>query len=451
MTVSASDEGGLLRDARCVLLRAADGSVAARFTAPRPKGALRVRAGDRLLVYRRGYDVARVTCTEGQKSVDVTLRPASRKVTIVLQGVEEEDFHSRLEIYLESAEKAERRHVLGDHLQLDLRGARAEVTLPRGLRIDCTVRAEGHTIWPRALVLSTTQERATFHREQPWRPVLLLDRPNRHLPHRTFDLLPDFGATPPGPPERVDVWRWDASRPGWSKPERIAHGVPLPIAPPASCFVVATWDGRTILRRVPAGARQIDLSRVAPPVALAGVPVLGDRPAPEGSVVLPGRLDRTSVGALLDLRLTHPGAVTRVEANVPLVLAPSSFLTVWHPVYGLAHVPRAAGVVPRGDWFPATMRIDAPPGHLFTGSVAVFRLWRGTGRVRTRPPIERLHHGHARARKVIVRGLRFGWHGFHVRGELVHVKSGRTRPLDFVKEAQMVAATPHLRFELRAR
>jgi hypothetical protein len=434
--------------------------VYARFVAPdyfasraessRVDGGGEIRAGDKLLVYLRGHDVARVELTAGCRSVDVALLPASRKCVIDLQGAEEEDLRFQLVWTLRIG------RVLRDHYREEVRGTRIPVRIPRGVRADVTVQRRGLVIWPRRAPLPE-QGDLQLRCEQPWRPTLRIDVTDRPMKPTELEFFPDFLVRPPGPAARTDAWRAAVNQPWWGRTVALGDGRPLWIAPAVPLHAVATVGGRTVVRRVEPGAKVVDLRDIALPIQLPALPLVDGRPAPSGSFILPGRLDVATAAAFLDVRHSHPHLALLVAEIHPqkgqprsLALAPSDWLTVWHPERGLAHLRWTKDAIPQGRRFPGTMVIRAPGGWVLEGTIAAYPIWRGSGAVKTIPPDNHLQREFDRVPQARYRGVRPGWHAFDIHVDLVQDKTGRRHRVDHTHEVELPAAHPHMEFRLHA-
>jgi len=441
----------VLRGARCALIRGEPGTAYACFDAPEYRGPEKVRAGDRLLVYRRGSDVAHVPIDPGRPSVTVTLAPASRPCVIEIQGAGKEDprFHLVWSVVTGFGVR--------DRYRTEGAGSRVQERVSRGARVDVTVEGRGIVAWPRRAPVPDDGSPVLVRLDAPWKPTLRLPRGDDGTPLRArVDFLPDLLFEPPGPAARVDAWRAAIHRPWWGLGGPLTDGHPVRLAPAVPIHVVATIGERTVVRRVGPPDATIDLRSAPGERSLSSWPLLDGRPAPSGAVVLPGRLDTVSVAAFLDLASAHPGLSARVpaaagsRAPVAVRLPASDWLTVWHPEYGLAHVRWERDAVPRGSFYPGSMTIRAPRGWRLEGTVAAYPVWRGTGSLRTVPPDSNLRREVSGSASVRIRGLRPVWHAFDLHLDMVHATSGRRHRIDFIHEAPLTPEQPHRRYDLRA-
>jgi hypothetical protein len=412
--------------------------VYARFDGPDYRGAAEIRAGDALLVYARGHDVARVPLTDGCRSAQVALAPATRKCVIDLQGAGEEDLRFQLvwSLHVGSA--------IRDHYRLEARGRRVECLVPRGARVVVTVEGRGLLAWPRRAPVA---KYVRIHLERAWRPTLRIDVAGRALRSTEVEFFPDLLIPPPGPAARTDAWKAAVNRAWWGRDTALHDGRPLAILPPVPLHAVATVNGRTVLRRFEPRGESLDLRRIPAPRELRALPLVDGAPPPAGTAILPGRLDVATVTAFLDIRRSHPHLAAIVAGGQPqrILLAPSDWLTVWHVEHGLAHLRWRAE--PAGKRYPGTMVVRAPRGWTLEGSIAAYPVWRGTGTIKTVPPDTHLKRVCDGVAMLCFRGLRPGWHAFDIHVDLV--KEGRRHRVDYTHEVELPAARPHLEYHLR--
>jgi len=222
---------------------------------------------------------------------------------------------------------------------------------------------------------------------------------------------------------------------GWGRTPPPRDGVRLSILPPVPVLALASVDGRTIARRFRPGDPLVDMRSGEPYRKVRVVPQVDRKPVPPGSFVLSGRHDVATVGALLASRGEFPGMVLalsserRGELPANAELVSDTWLTVWHPRFGLAHLRWPKQGAATGRWFPGSMEIRAPQGWLIDGSVVCFPIWRGTGNVQTTPPVEFLRRKVRNVATVHYGGLRPGWHSFAMRLDLVETGTNRHHPV----------------------
>jgi len=409
--------------------------------------------------------MARILMAKGQRGVDVTLEPASRQCAIELAGTGKGDVRLRLMWWIEpSGDWIGQKPIVDtyheDVARLPLRriipaGAAVFVIIDAAERLSGRLSGElsGRLYWPRTSFVPLENSRIVLHEDAAWTPTIRIDAPvsdGAGPPALAF--LPDYSFAPPGPPIRVDAWKWRVTVPGWGRRPRPKDGDKLSILPPVPILALVSIDGTTVARRFKPGDGVVDLRRGKRKSEesghyrrLSAVPQVDRKPAPPGSFVLPGRLDVATIGSLIASRSQFPGMVVALPADRRGVLpadadlVPADWLTVWHPRFGLSHMrwPRAG--IPGGKWYPGSMVIRAPKGWLLDGSVVAFPIWRGTGRVQTTPPVAPLRRKFRNVSEVRFGGLRPGWHSFVMRLDLVQPDSARRHPVTSTRTVRVHA------------
>jgi hypothetical protein len=281
------------------------------------------------------------------------------------------------------------------------------VDVPEDARVRAHASADDAIPWPRSALLRAG-ESTRFHVE-PLREVSI----RASAPDVRLAFVPDRFVAPQGPPARVDALQaWiDVETPS-VVPDRV--GRPVVRLPATTWWAVGTCGGRPVHARVDPGARAIDAS-AARLRTLVREPTVSGRALPEGALVAPGRLDLAAAAAMRTLVVLGDcrGAVVRgPEAWTPQSLPVSDVLTLWHPRFGLAYAawddsgPRDAHAEPGAVAFVASDRGD------FTGHVALWPAWEGSGDVFSRPGDPGLRLGVRGAARLVFRGLPPGSYRF---------------------------------------
>ncbi|MHC4956075.1 MAG: hypothetical protein ACYTGZ_19700 [Planctomycetota bacterium] len=466
--VTAAETGQTLSGAKCGIVHVGSNRAYARFEPPNYSGAEAVVAGDTLYVYARGRDVARVTVADGQRVARVALKAASRQCSIRVRGLRTKDaakdsekgagagdVRLRLLYWIAPPGRWSGAPPIADRYEEQIPARHVRRTVPAGADIYVTGRGEGVLIWPRGAKVPAQGGKVTLHAEYPWSPVIRFDPPPKHgIGGHRFDFLPDYSVQPPGPPLRVDEWKWEASRAWWGQDRErdngpVANGKRLSILPAVAFHLVGAINGQTVVRRCVPGEEEIDL-RGAPPLrALAGLPIVDKSPTPGGSFILPGKLDVATIGGFLDVGKTRRGVFIALPEKPPvgwdpgvLALAPSRWISVWHPRHGLAHLRWDEGKVPTGSRYGGSMAIHAPEGWVMDGTITSFPIWRGTRRVKITPPDGHLVRKVRRNRVIRYGGLRPAWHAFVFRLDLIEVGGGRRHPIDYTYEVEIPEDSP---------
>jgi len=383
------------------------------------------RTGDRLLVFHPSYDLAVVRIGPSTpRRVQVALTPAGTTVVSLAGTTAEQRRRLRVEVHLFTPR-------LADGAAIDVRrplpvgDARIEVPVPTGVVAMLDVRADTALAWPPRPSL------------EPGRTIEVRLDPARTIPVRWPEAvpasgrdllcLPDRKTPPPGPPPRTDAWRWHTNGAGWRVGTGLEHGVRLLPDCASHLFWVAP-DGpryRFLDRRT----KRLDLSGPAG-TRLLRRPVVDGRPVPAGTWIGVGRLDLTALYLLGGEK--HEGLFLRSGArswgDASPRLAAADHVTLWHPGFGLAHAPWNDGQAPAGSAYSARIRARFPPGLDVSGDLVAYPVWRGTGRVATKPPCEKMAITFSAAPAAVFPGVRPGaWYGVLVNAVLSDPKTGRIR------------------------
>jgi len=442
LTVGVTEAGTdkVLRTAACALVRKDAKKAYARFAAPEHRSQDVVQQGDTLLVYRRGYDMARISLKRGQRSAKVVLQPASRECAIELAEANTEDVRFRLWWWIKSSGRWDRPEPIVDSFREEVRLPHRR-RVPQGAAVFVIVETEGRLFWPRQSYLKGDSPRVVMREEQAWRPTLRLDSPmDSASDSARIEFLPDYSFAPPGPVERVDTWKWQANKAGWGRGGRAAEmrlrdGSRLAILPPVPMLALYCVGGRTVARRFGPDDDVVDLRLTDADRVLGAVPLVDRKPAPPGSFVISGRHGLATVGSILSSRATFPKLFLQLPDHDRGKLPPKAelvradWLTVWHPRFGLAHLRWPKEGVVTGRWQPGAMSIRAPKGWLLDGTVAAYSIWRGSGAVSATPPVEPLRRTVRGQASIRYEGLQPGWYSFDMKFELVESGTERRHPV----------------------
>jgi hypothetical protein len=400
------------------------------------------RVGRDLCVYRRGYDLARVAPGEPADAVTVPLTPAADVCTLEVEGVEG-GFAARVSV---SVPGAGRRGALRDYYERSTDGSRLRVQLSRGTAANLLVLPRRGIAWP----ITFLARPGAVHslRYEPPRELALRFEGDR--PPDRIEFLPDRLWFPGADPERIDAWRWHLNRARWVEP----RGASAYVSPdvPFHCFAIV--GGRPVYRHVTRESKGLDLRGAKPPAAVAARPWLDGAPAPEGSLMAPGRLDACAVAALRELRRSLPGCCHRLgppsERWRRPVLPSADELTVWHPEMGLAHLSRRPGRRPEGRTLPGVLIVLPPQGWEAEGRVAVYPVWKGAGRVRTVPPVALLGRRFDGRRRLRFAGLPPGRrYGLELDVRLEDPVTGRIHAIEGADEIDLPRTRPSAVYRLR--
>lgn len=454
--VTAAETGRVLHGAACGLQRAGTRRSYAQFQAPAYRGRPPIQEGDLLHVYVRGRDLVRIRLAKGQQGAKVALKLATRQSAVKLEGADTEDVRFRLTWWIEAAGEWEGKAPISARFEETVRGPRIRRVLPAEANLYVTVESPGVIVWPRMARLrpvaaaeganpakaDRAEVRATLHVDQPWRPVIRF-RAGKTAPQ--CDFFADYGVEPPGPPLRVDAWRWAVHKPWWGRgPGKLRSGAKLSILPAVPFHVVASYGHETVVLYCKPGQTEIRLDEAVKFRQVSAPPEVDGRSVRAGSFLLPGHLDIATVAGFLDVQLSYYRLVVRVPTSGPkgeertadwpgerpVELPAADWLTVWHPKDGLAHLRWKAGERPVGKRYRASMTVRSPRGWRMSGEIFAFPVWHGTGRVSTTPPLTNLGRTVQSAESLRIGGLPAGWYAFVFRLKLVDAKSGRKRRFD---------------------
>ena len=284
-----------------------------------------------------------------------------------------------------------------------------------GLRIDVApgsssrafASAPGTVVWPRSQPLREGGEIA-FHVE-PLRSVRLalpVGAAPRSPPRLRF--IPDRFVVPPGPPDRVDALQaWiDVQTPECSA----TSGAAVVLLPATAWWVLGEVGGCPLRARVEPDDTSVALESPAPR-AILREPTVDGRPVPERTLLAPGRLDVAAVAAVRSL--VEDGAFRGAAIRGPgpwtaVALPGDPWLTLAHPSFGVVHVRWDSDVLADVSPPPGALAFVRRGGGTFTGHVAAWPAWPGTGDVFSRPSDRYLRVGVADRDRLVLRGLPTG-------------------------------------------
>lgn len=392
------------------------------------------RAGDVLLVYCRGYDLGRVALEPAASAVTIRLRRARTCTVRVPAGN-----HAAVPVTVAMEMRACKPSPLRDRYEAVLEaGGRLEVAVPAGVRSFVVVKEGPHyCAWPRAFWLEAGREYA-IHIELPRR--LRLRRDANLPPVRAGGVvfLADLLWTPRCDPARIDAWRSATIEGGWLSNEFRAAGDTMRVLPDVPFHFFAVLDDAPVYRYVRRGDDVLDLRRPFETKTLARRPVVDGRPVPAGTVLAPGRLDMYAVLELWDRRLTARCCYRTERADEdawPEVrLPPSSWLTIWHEDFGLAHAAWRRSCTPKGRTYPGRFTVTVPEGCTAAGYVATYPTWKGTGEWCFTPVEKHLRRRFEGRRSVCFPGLRPGPYAFDLDVTLTRTATGRKIRLEQARE-----------------
>jgi hypothetical protein len=429
------ETGREIPDPQCALVDPARRVVRATFPGRAYRGDVTPRAGDALLVYRRGYDLARVALDPSERAVTARLRRARTCVVHVAPGSHPP---LRVDVFAQLP-SAWRNSPIKDtyHAMLEPEG-RLEVAVPAGLQPFVVVDPEEHhCLWPRAFWI----EAGGTYVVKIESPRLLEVWRDGDLPRfRTggVRIYADLLWTPPFQPARIDAWRSAVYTGLWLGMAFRAAGETMPVLPDAPFHFFAQLDDQPVYRHVSRRDDVLDLRRPFTTKVVAHRPLVNGRPVPAGTVLAPGRLDLYTVTELWDQYLVVKCCYCTAPADEdewPEVrLPPSEWLTIWHEDHGLAHVAWRENCTPKGRTHPGRLTVTVPEGFSATGYVSAYPTWKGTGEWRLAPVKKLLRRRLDGRRSVRFPGLRPAHYGLDIQVTLTEAATGRVVELQQMRE-----------------
>lgn len=454
LTVRATDAatGRPLAGLFCGLVRPGKAGSYARFEGSEYRQGPAPRAGDRLHVFRRGYDAVVHTLAGDARTIDVALTPAAGRCLVRIEGAGSDACSVEFVVRILAPGPRGREPVRTSY-EVKRPGLRHEFVVPRGVSVAIWASGRPGLVVPGSFWGEAGATR-TLRYVAP-RKLAVRRADSLRLRGGNLEVLPDLLWQPDVPAAQVDVWRSRLNGPGWLRGGITGAAKAIAVSPDVPFHLFASWRGRGIYRYVTRATPELDLSRPGPLRQVTARPVVDGRPAPAGSRLLPGRLDLYTASTLTELPVALEGCVVElgpVDAPwTPAALPAAEWLTLWHPVRGIAHLRSTDAGAPAGKWEPGRVVLEPAPGYGATGYVSVFPVWKGAGAATPVPPerpLRRVLHG---ANAVEFRGLPPGRYGLRCRFTSVEKKTGQARKVQRTIEFDLPAARPLVRRRLPER
>ena len=429
------ETGREISDPQCALVDPVRRVVRATFAGAVYRGNVAPRAGDALLVYGRGYDLARLVLEPGARTATVRLRRARTCEVRVVSGAYP-SLPVAVSVQMPSAWKPSPiQEVYRTTFPAD---GRLEVAVPAGLQPFVVVEPDADDcVWPRAFWV---QAGGTYGVNVE-APRLLEVRRDGNLPRfRTWgvEIYADLIWTPPLEPARIDAWRSTVYSGGWLGMVFRRAGETMPVLPDAPFHFFASLDGQPVYRYVSRTDDVLDLRRPFTSKVVARRPLVNGQPAPAGTLLAPGRLDLYTVMDVWNHRLIVECCYRTARADEdewPEVrLPPSEWLTIWHEDHGLAHVAWRQGCTPKGRTYPGRLTVTAPEGFSATGYVSAYPTWKGSGEWHLAPVEKYLRRQFEGRRWVRFPGLRPAHYGLDIHVRLTEAATGRVVEVQQMRE-----------------
>jgi hypothetical protein len=416
--VTDAETGKAVVAFECAVFDPASSSVRCRSSSGSCAGP--VRAGERLYVYARGYDVLVVDLTEDQKSVTgtmtrcadrCTIRSAADGVVQVLESQVAAGFGG------DGPVRVRTEHEVG--------ADPVTVMLPRGAVTSLIVTGpDGALYWP--LVSRPQPEEAIVVRRETAR--LLRVRFPGSPEVAPVLCFPDYSRQPGVEGARVDAWRWSLNRPGWLR-DRFARGDGrIHVLPDVPFHVFLRVNDVPHYRYVTREIGAIDF-RTPAVRSVASRPVVDGVPVVQGALVAPGRLDLLALSELVHARAWERGFAYLTGDPGAAWEAPSlpdaAWLTVWDRSRGVAYIAWKEGAALAGETEAGAVDVVVPERVEVRGTLSLVPVWRGAGAVRTVPPDEALRRS-ADGSRTRFRGLPPGRYALNADVRMTDATSGAT-------------------------
>ena len=260
-----------------------------------------------------------------------------------------------------------------DDYEVVTRGSGLVIPMPRGMTVSPLVTPEKGILWP--MFVPAPRGRPHVVRYDPPREVAVL-LPEGRAPGDVLSIecFEDHSWTPEVDPLRIDAWR-GSFRARW-----VPDGRVLDVVPPVPFHCLVQFRECFVYRYVAEKDASIDLRKPFGSKRVHGRPLVDGSPVPEGTVLLPGRIDLATLEILADpgmpYRVHRAGSPAEPWADVCLPAA--DWLTAWHPKSGLAHLEWRDLQAPEGRTYPGVILVTAPPGFAVEGTVSAYPVWKGT-------------------------------------------------------------------------
>jgi hypothetical protein len=433
------ETGREISDPQCALIDPAHRIARAIFTGGAYRGDVTPRAGDELLIYRRGYDLVRLAIDPSERALTARLRRARTCKVRVGPGD-----HAGLPVAVVVKLKAWQTSPILDSYRVALQAdSRLQVPASAGLQPFVVVGpGEDHCLWPRAFWI---QAGGAYDVTVELPRLLEVRRDGNQPPYvrGRVRIFADLAWTPPLEPARIDAWRNTVYDGYWLDRAFQDAGEFLPVLPDAPFHFFAELDGRPVYRYVSRRDEVLDLRRPFTTKLLSRRPLVDGRPVTAGTLIAPGRLDMFTILELRDARLRAYCCyhISRAdESEWPEVrLPPSEWLTIWHADHGLAHVAWRKCGAPKGSTYPGRLTVTAPEGFRATGFVSVLPTWKGTGEWRLTRVEEYSRRWFNGRRGIVFPGLRPAHYALDIQVTLTEVATGRAVQLQQMREISVTA------------
>lgn len=402
-----------------------------------------IAPGDILWTYVHGYDPYRKRLQDA-RPVTIQLTRA-RTCTFRLQGAGKEQARlsvgTNVYVWADSRE-GRRSGAIRGYVQREVTGEQFEVPAPRGMALSNYFDGRSGIVWP-GNRWSEAGKTIILNYEAA-RPIDVLSNAGWW----TAVCEPDFLWTPEGDPERIDAIRQAVNHASWLVGGGTEHLRRINVSPDVPFHFFAVIDRKPVYRYVTRGMKQLDLRMIEEPLLLLDRPHVDGRPVPEGTIVVPGKLDPLAATLATTVEI-HQTLSSPSTLWVPVPVAESDWLTVFHRDIGVCHIRWHKDRRPSGKSYPGQLRVVVPEEGEAKGSVSVFPTWKGTGRARSMPHDLRLRQKIDGKRELRFPSLPPGWYTIDARVKLTDPTSGRVRRPRIHTDVQITADAPKVVHRLR--